>query len=69
MSAGIRNLIASFLLILRLQVVTRDAWSAFGVRHAAVGQHNGIAYSLDLLGAIAFSHVFELNRWPGRCCF
>ena len=67
--------------ILHRQAVTLDAptdasaelspgaWSALGVRHAAVGQNNGIVNGLDLLGAIAFAHVFELNRRPYRCCF
>ena len=77
MRAVIRSLIAAFLLILQHQVVTLavpselrpGAWSALGVRHAAVGQSNGIANGLDLLSAVAFTHVFELNCWPHRYCF
>jgi len=77
MSAVIRSLIATSLLILHRQAVTLDAptelspgaWSAFGVGHTAVGQNNGIVNSLDLLSAIAFAHVFELNCWPRGCCF
>ena len=46
-----------------------NAFSDFGVRDAAVGQSNRIANGLDLLSAIAFSHVFQLDCWPRRYCF
>ena len=73
----IRTLIAPFLPILRRHAVTSaafsvpksDAFSDFGVRDAAVGQSNRIANGLDLLSAIAFPHVFQLDCWPRRYCF
>ena len=77
MRAVIRRFIAPFLLILQRQVVTLaapsalrpGAWSALGVRHAAVGQHHGIANGLDLLSSVTFPHVFQLNRRSYRCCY
>ena len=75
--AVIRSLIAPFLPILWRHAVTSaafsvpqpNAFSDFGVRDAAVGQSNRIANGLDLLSAIAFSHVFQLDCWPRRYCF
>ena len=73
--AAIRILIAPFLPILRrhavmsaaFSVLKPNAFSGFGVRDAAVGQRNAIANGLDLLSAIAFSHVFQLDCWSRRC--
>ena len=60
-------------LLLRCQgcVVTAqpDACSGFGVGDAAVRQSNAIANGFDLLSAIAFSHVFQLDYWPRRDYF
>ena len=46
-----------------------NACSGFGVGDAAVGQSNAIANGFDLLSAIAFPHVFQLDCWPCRDCF
>ena len=46
-----------------------DACSGFGVGDAAVRQSNAIANGFDLLSAIAFPHVFQLDCWPRRDCF
>ena len=43
-----------------------NACSGFGVGDAAVGQSNAIANGFDLLSAIAFPHVFQLDCWPSR---
>ena len=76
MRAVIRNLIAPFSLILQGRAVALVApsrlrpkpWSAFGIGDAAVGQNNSIPHGFDLLSAITFTHIFELNRWSHRCC-
>jgi len=45
------------------------AWSAFGVGHSSVGQNHGIPNRWEMLSAIAFAHIFQLNRGFGRDCF
>ena len=72
--AVIRSLIAPSLPIVRSHAVMLaassglrlNAFSGFGVGDAAVGQSNGIANGFDLLSAITFTHVFQLNCWPHR---
>ena len=46
-----------------------DACSGFGVGDAAVRQSNAIANGFDLLSAMAFPHVFQLDCWHRRDCF
>ena len=46
-----------------------NAFSGFGVGDAAVGQSNAIANGFDLLSAVAFPHVFQLDCWPRRYYF
>ena len=46
-----------------------NACSGFGVGDAAVGQSKAIANGFDLLSAIAFPHIFQLDCWPRRDCF